>query len=221
MNPGPVSVLFGCSTANCITIGTDTVYHPLAPDYPYSIRSSGIIFVRRSMLTFWFLGLVPDLVARPFQIRCEIPYLPHDFLTVQHGHYRVSVVMSSGMPSAKSHQNITIKLFFVLFPMFFSEFRWGSWGHPPVPSSSNSHFVPVMPYYAVLLGVFALDRLTKPTVVHSESGNNKLPAPGSAGRRPRATRGPRARPPPAKLKFTPLLEPSRKRLRMSSCRIFD
>lgn len=46
--------------------------------------------------------------------------------------------------------------------MFFSEFRWGSWGHPPVPSS-NSHFVPVMPYYAVLLGVFALDRLTKPT----------------------------------------------------------
>lgn len=47
--------------------------------------------------------------------------------------------------------------------MFFSEFRWGSWGPPPVPSSSNSHFVPVMPYYAVLLGVFALDRLTKPT----------------------------------------------------------
>ena len=68
-----------------------------------------------------------------FKSVCEIPYLPHDFLTVQHGHYRVSVVMSSGMPSAKSHRNITVNCFFFAFSNVLFGIQMGIMG----PSTSS------------------------------------------------------------------------------------
>ena len=134
-----------------------------------------------------------------------------------HGHHhRVTDMMSSGVPSANRHRNITVKTAFLIFPKCSFRNSDGGGGVPPAPcSSSNCVFYFYFLFCSgraiaymlclhsiILRGPPQIKQITSTNINLSESGSSMLPVPASACRRPYAC-GADGDPPPVKLKSCP------------------
>ena len=133
-----------------------------------------------------------------------------------HGHHhRVTDMMSSGVPSANRHRNITVKTAFLIFPK--CSFRNSDGGGEGASSSVLLLELRILFLFFILLrschgmlclhsiilrGPTQIKQITSTNINLSESGSSMLPVPASACRRPYAC-GADGDPPPVKLKSCP------------------